>query len=114
MASDLDNLKNKIDKTRGPDTSAEDAAREEHADNVSKGARAGAELVGCIGGGAVIGLLLDNWLGTKPWFLIIMLMLGIVAAFVNIYRATQNIGTSIGYSELHQRQKDAKNTPVKK
>ncbi|GJL84744.1 MAG: hypothetical protein DHS20C02_05190 [Micavibrio sp.] len=110
MNSDLNNLEDKIDKARGPDTSAEDAAAEENANNMSNGARAGAELVGCIAGGGLIGFGLDHWLGTN-WIFIPMLLLGIVTAFVNVYRTTQNIGTSVGYSELHKAQKDAKNAP---
>jgi len=32
-----------------------------------------------------IGLKLDQWLGTKPWFFFIFLFFGIAAGFRNIY-----------------------------
>lgn len=35
--------------------------------------------------GVLIGLKLDEWLGTKPWFFFIFLFFGIVAGFRNIY-----------------------------
>ena len=35
--------------------------------------------------GVFIGLKLDAWLGTKPWFFFIFLLFGIVAGFRNIY-----------------------------
>ncbi len=35
--------------------------------------------------GILIGLKLDQWLGTKPWFFFIFLLIGIVAAFRNIF-----------------------------
>jgi F0F1-type ATP synthase assembly protein I len=35
--------------------------------------------------GVWIGLTLDNWLGTKPWFFFIFLFVGIAAGFKNIY-----------------------------
>ena len=35
--------------------------------------------------GVFIGLQLDAWLGTKPWFFFIFLFIGIAAGFRNIY-----------------------------
>jgi F0F1-type ATP synthase assembly protein I len=35
--------------------------------------------------GVFIGLTLDDWLGTKPWFFFIFLFFGIAAGFRNIY-----------------------------
>jgi F0F1-type ATP synthase assembly protein I len=38
-----------------------------------------------IGIGVWFGLSLDRWLGTKPWFFYIFLLIGIAAGFKNIY-----------------------------
>jgi ATP synthase protein I len=35
--------------------------------------------------GVFIGLKLDAWLGTKPWFFFIFLFIGIAAGFRNIF-----------------------------
>ena len=35
--------------------------------------------------GVFIGLQLDKWLGTNPWFFFIFLFIGIAAGFRNIY-----------------------------
>ena len=35
--------------------------------------------------GVFIGLKLDSWLGTKPWFFFIFLFIGIAAGFRNIF-----------------------------
>ena len=35
--------------------------------------------------GVFIGLKLDKWLGTAPWFFFIFLFIGIAAAFRNMY-----------------------------
>jgi ATP synthase protein I len=37
-------------------------------------------------GGAIVGWLLDRWLGTSPWLLLVMMALGVIVAFRNIYR----------------------------
>ena len=35
--------------------------------------------------GVFLGLKLDEWFGTKPWFFFIFLLFGIAAGFRNIY-----------------------------
>lgn len=52
----------------------------------SQGNRVLAELIGGIAGGALIGWLLDRWLGTAPWLLLGLMFLGIAVAFRNIIR----------------------------
>jgi ATP synthase protein I len=37
--------------------------------------------------GLVGGYYLDRWLGTTPWLLLIGLVLGIAAGFVNLFRS---------------------------
>ena len=50
--------------------------------------RAVGELIGGPVGGAIVGWLLDRWLGTTPWFLLALMFLGFVVAVVNVYRMT--------------------------
>ncbi len=54
--------------------------------NYRMGNRVLAELVGGTGGGALIGWVIDRFAGTSPWGLLVMLSLGIVVAFRNIIR----------------------------
>lgn len=51
-----------------------------------QGSRILSELIAGPAGGAIIGWLLDRWLGTSPWLLLVMLTLGVIVAFRNIYR----------------------------
>lgn len=73
-----------------------------------EGLQAGAELVGAIGGGALIGYGLDKWLDTAPWFMLGGLLLGFVTALYNIYRITQGCGTGVGFCDLRCDAKTAK------
>jgi ATP synthase protein I len=41
--------------------------------------------------GLFIGKYLDDWLGTKPWLLLLFLILGVVAGFRAIIRATRRM-----------------------
>lgn len=54
-----------------------------------QGSRVLAELVAGPVGGALIGWVLDRLFGTSPWLLLVMLFLGIGAAFRNIYRISR-------------------------
>jgi F0F1-type ATP synthase assembly protein I len=45
----------------------------------------GISVVMAIAIGVWFGLALDRWLGTKPWFFYIFLLIGIAAGFKNIY-----------------------------
>ncbi len=43
-----------------------------------------------IGIGYLIGHYLDKWLGTDPWLTIIFTLLGIIAAFRNLFRLAKD------------------------
>ena len=49
-------------------------------------AELGLTIVICIGGGMLAGIWLDNKLGTEAPFTVVLLLAGIGAAFMNIYR----------------------------
>ncbi len=59
--------------------------------------RLGVELVSALAIGVGIGLLLDYWLETTPWFMLLFFILGSVAGFLNVYRAATGIGQGVGY-----------------
>ena len=60
--------------------------RPEADQNYRLGSRVLAELIGGIAGGALVGWVLDLWLGTKPWLLLAVMFLGIIASFRNIMK----------------------------
>ncbi|MBI4665036.1 MAG: AtpZ/AtpI family protein [Nitrospinae bacterium] len=43
--------------------------------------------------GLGIGLALDRWLGTKPWFMLLFLIFGVAAGFLNVYRTAMKEGS---------------------
>lgn len=59
--------------------------------------RIGTELVAAMIVGVGGGYLLDRWLGTAPWGLIVMFFLGAAAGILNVYRAVTGLGLSAGY-----------------
>src|SRR5262245_20948110 len=53
----------------------------------ARGMRLSAELVGGVAIGFLFGWLLDRWLGTSPWGLIVFLLLGFTAGVLNVMRS---------------------------
>ena len=43
-------------------------------------------LVGAPLGSGIVGWMLDRWLGTKPWLMLVMLFLGFAAGVFNVMR----------------------------
>jgi ATP synthase protein I len=54
---------------------------------MAKGFRLSTELVAGVLVGAMIGWLLDRWLGISPWGMIVFLLLGFAAGVLNVMRA---------------------------
>jgi len=73
--------------------------------------RIGIELVAALAVGVGIGLLLDYWLDTKPWMLIVFFFLGSAAGFLNVYRAVSGYGYAAGYRRDKNEPQPHKNAP---
>ena len=71
--------------------------------------RIGIELVAALVVGVGIGFLLDRWLGTAPWLMVVFFFLGSAAGFLNVYRAVQGYGYAAGYSS--QEKNDTRDGP---
>ncbi|GGA39167.1 AtpZ/AtpI family protein [Sphingomonas psychrolutea] len=54
-----------------------------------QGSKVLALLLGALFGGGIMGWALDQWLGTSPWALLIVLTLAIVGAFLNIIKISK-------------------------
>lgn len=53
--------------------------------------RIAVEMAAAIGIGVAIGVLLDRWLGTAPWLLLLFFVIGFAAAILNVYRTAQEL-----------------------
>lgn len=60
------------------------------------GFRIATELVAAFAVGGGIGYLLDRWLGTAPWLMVMFLLLGAVAGTLNVYRVMLKINQVVG------------------
>ena len=69
--------------------SDEESARRSSA--LGKAFQLSVELVAGVFVGGLIGWALDGWLGTSPLFLLVFLLLGMAAGFLNVIRAARGM-----------------------
>jgi len=72
--------------------------REARARHAEEPTRAGRQTIGSgLGFALGIGLLLDYWLDTTPWLMVVFFFLGSAAGFLNVYRVVSGYGYAAGY-----------------
>jgi ATP synthase protein I len=65
--------------------------------DMALGVRIGVELVAGVLLGLALGYGLDFWLGTKPIGMIVMIFVGAIAGFMNVYRVVNGHGYAAGF-----------------
>ena len=76
----------------GPVADGPEGGGEKPMTGLAMGLRIGTELVAALVVGVGIGYLLDRWLGTTPWLMVVFFFLGSAAGMLNVYRAAASIG----------------------
>lgn len=87
----------RISRARGtpePESGAGGSGSSRDMTGLSRGLRLGSEFIAAILVGTGIGYLLDLWLGTSPWLLLVMLMVGFAAGVMNITRTVREVNTA--------------------
>ena len=49
------------------------------------------ELVSAVVVGTIIGFILDNTFGTKPWLILIFFFLGVIAGIINVFKSAKKM-----------------------
>ena len=96
--SSLEELDAKLKAARRQRGAKGGGSKAEAGSGLGMALKVGVEFVSAVGVGVAIGLLLDYWLETKPWLMIVFFLLGSAAGFLNIFRAMSGYGYAAGYS----------------
>ena len=51
----------------------------------------GTELVAAVVVGTIIGFILDNWFGTKPWLILIFFFVGVITGIMNVIKSAKKM-----------------------
>jgi len=89
LSARLQRLGERLDQAKTSRASGVDEAsrRGDYASGLARGLRLSSELVGAVIIGAVLGWLVDRWAGTRPWGLIVLLLLGFAGGVHSIVRS---------------------------
>jgi F0F1-type ATP synthase assembly protein I len=96
-----------------PDTSTtkpqtlEDVAKDE---SFKKTMRVATDIIGTPIVCGAIGIGVDNWFSTGPFFFLILAFLGVCAGFWNLYKAQIGGDSSVGFKRLRSDKKKGKKT----
>ena len=103
----LKSLGERLDKMRRVRKEAEPATAEDRSFlqvALGLGFRIGVEMVVALCVGLGIGWLIDRGLGTRPWAMILFLLLGVAAGISNVFRATSGQGYAVGWRRPDDKQ----------
>jgi ATP synthase protein I len=87
LSARLQRLGERLKDTSRPSENAAGPRQTADPSAMARGFRMSTELVAGVVVGAIIGWLLDRWLGISPWGLIVFLLLGFAAGVLNVMRA---------------------------
>lgn len=87
LSARLQRLGERLNQVGRPPETGSGPRQTADASAIARGFRLSTELVAGVIVGAVIGWLLDRWLGISPWGLIVFLLLGFAAGVLNVMRA---------------------------
>ena len=59
--------------------------------NIGQAFKLSTELVAAVLVGTIIGFILDNWFGTKPWLILIFFFVGVIAGVMNVIKSAKRM-----------------------
>jgi ATP synthase protein I len=87
LSARLQRLGERLEQANRPSETGSAARQPADFSGFARGLRLSSELVAGVAVGALIGWLLDRWLGISPWGMIVFLLLGFAAGILNVMRA---------------------------
>lgn len=107
----LDDLNTQLNAAKAKHTQMNPTEPAKFSREMNLGIRAFMEMLGVLLGSGLMGWALDAYFETSPTLLIIFVILGIIAAFFNLYKLSRDLGTAIGSNSLQSEEKDANKPP---
>jgi ATP synthase protein I len=90
-------------RARESDLAGDGPSRRSPPTGLGLGMRLAIEFVVGVGVGVGLGFGLDLWLGTRPWLMMVFLLLGGAAGVLNAYRAAKGLDETVGLGEAQRR-----------
>ena len=66
-------------------------SKNEKNSNFGEAFKMSTELVAAVVVGTIIGFILDEWFGTKPWLILIFFFVGVIAGIMNVIKSAKKM-----------------------
>ena len=86
-----DQFKTRLKIAKNKAKSRKSSKNEESSSNMGTAFKMSTELVSAVVVGTIIGFILDNWFGTKPWLILIFFFVGVIAGIMNVVKSAKKM-----------------------
>ncbi len=88
---DEDQFKTRLKIAKNKTYKDKKSEKENNGSSMGSAFKMSTELVSAVAVGTIIGFILDNWFGTKPWLILIFFFIGVVAGIMNVIRSAKKM-----------------------
>ena len=86
-----DQFKTRLKIAKNKAKSRKSSKSEESSSSMGTAFKMSTELVAAVVVGTIIGFILDNWFGTKPWLILIFFFVGVIAGIMNVFKSAKRM-----------------------
>ena len=86
-----DQFKTRLEIAKNKILKKTNISKQSSSSNLGVAFKMSTEMVAAVVVGTIIGFILDNWFGTKPWLILIFFFVGVVAGILNVVKSAKNM-----------------------
>jgi len=86
-----DHFKTRLKIAKNKAKSRKSSKNDESTSSMGTAFKMSTELVSAVAVGTIIGFILDNWFGTKPWLILIFFFVGAIAGIMNVVKSAKRM-----------------------
>ena len=84
-------LKTRLEIAKKKIQNKTNSTKSEKNSNFGEAFKLSTELVAAVAVGTIIGFILDQWFGTKPWLILIFFFVGVIAGIMNVIKSAKKM-----------------------
>ena len=86
-----DQFKTRLEIAKNKILKKSNISKQSSSSNLGVAFKMSTEMVAAVVVGTIIGFILDNWFGTKPWLILIFFFVGVIAGILNVIRSAKSM-----------------------
>jgi ATP synthase protein I len=86
-----DNFKTRLEIAKNKASKKKNGSKNQQTSSFGAAFKLSTELVAAVAVGTIIGFILDDWFGTKPWLILMFFFVGVIAGIMNVIKSAKNM-----------------------